>query len=490
MINIMKLSKIASIFLVIAVAAACDKSGTTPEPTPDKDTVVTGIEPILPSHELRGAWVATVSGIDWPQAKYDETSQKALYVKYLDTFQSMNINAVFFQVRPNADAYYDSSYEPWSKYITGTAGKNPGYDVLKFLIDEAHKRNIQFHAWINPYRIASRSSATAAFPDLDSRIPVSMVKDYQKIRVYNPALPEVRQRLSDIVADLIERYDVDGIHMDDYFYPSLQSGESMGDDAEFAKYGASFASVKDFRRNNVFLMVQSIRNTIAAKRPGVIFTISPQGNYDNNYNTQYIDVPACCKDKLMDAVIPQLYWSTLGSTDYFTPRLTWWSSNIYSTPLMVGYAAYRFDGSTSNLNSGFTSSSELNTEMNLAAAKSNVVGAVFYNTSALIADKMGIVSVIRNHYKNPAIPPVFGKSSIVPSKPTDLKSNSFNLSWTAVVNAERYAIYRSNGDKKVASLAGFSTTPSYNVSSKGTYFVTALDAANAESPYSNLVICQ
>jgi hypothetical protein len=314
-----------------------------------------------------------------------------------------------------------------------------------------------------------------------------LTKDYNKVRIYNPALPEVRQRLSDIVADLITKYDVDGVHMDDYFYPSLSNGEVMNDAAEYAKYGSAFSNIADFRRNNVYLMVQSLKNTIAAKRPEVIFSISPQGNYDNNYNGQYIDVPKVCQDKLIDVVIPQLYWSTLGKTDYYTPRLDWWSTHISSTPLMIGYAAYRFDGSSTQIASGFTSSSELNTEMNLAKSKSNVVGGIFYNTSALIANKMGIVSVIESQYASPAIPPVFGKSTVTLAAPTGVSQSSGTLSWTAVGAATHYAVYKSNGDKKVATLMGTTTALSYKLPSSGTFFVTALNKANAESSYSELV---
>lgn len=176
----------------------------------------------FPRKELRGVWVATVWELDWPMGAHDEASQKKKYTDYLDLFQECGINAVFFQIRSKADAYYESQYEPWSKTITGTVGKNPGYDVLKFLIDETHARGMQFHAWINPYRVETRGSASAEFPALDPKIPASMVKDYNKIRVYNPALPEVQDRIAAIVKEIITKYDVDGLHMDDYFYPSLE----------------------------------------------------------------------------------------------------------------------------------------------------------------------------------------------------------------------------------------------------------------------------
>jgi uncharacterized lipoprotein YddW (UPF0748 family) len=464
------------------------KDDLTPEPEPVPGPVTDSASvsdiPVLPAHELRGVWVATVSGLDWPQGEYSESEQKSLYISFLNLFKSLNINAVFFQVRPDADAFYKSEYEPWSKYITGTADKDPGYDVLKFLVDETHSKGMQFHAWINPYRIASRSGASASFPALDSRIPSAWIKDYNKVRVYNPALPQVRDRIAAIVKDLVTRYDVDGIHMDDYFYPSLQSGESMNDEAEYAEYGSAFSTMADFRRSNVSIMVQKVQNAIITTRPEVIFTISPQGNYNNNYNTQYIDVPQCCSNRWIDAVIPQLYWSTSAKTDYFTPRLDWWASNVSDTPLMIGYGIYRF-GSGSD---GFSYSGELQTEFNLASSKSNVVGGILYRAKNLVDNKLNINSIIRGEYKNKALPPYLGRTTAqAPGKPSGIVVHGSTLSWQEVEGSSRYAVYKDNGNKKKATLIGVSSTNSYVLSGNGVYFVTALSETNAESGYSDLV---
>ena len=153
--------------------------------------------------------------------------------------------------------------------------------VLGFLVEEAHKRGIQFHAWLNPYRIATRANKNAAFPKLDAKIPMELVKDYEKIRVYNPALPEVQERIANIVREIITKYDVDGIHMDDYFYPSLEASETMNDGAEFQKYGKDkFKNVEDFRRNNVNTVVRNIQKTIIETRPEVIFSISPAADME------------------------------------------------------------------------------------------------------------------------------------------------------------------------------------------------------------------
>mgnify|MGYP000572670176 FL=1 len=252
----MKYLKYITLVALLAFAVSCSKDddgeNMPPEPTPPVEKP----EPqavTLPQKELRGAWITTVWGIDWPMEDYNAATQQKKYTDYLDLLVANNMNAVFFQIRGMADAFYESQYESWSKNITGTAGKNPGYDVLGFLVEEAHKRGLQFHAWMNPYRISTRASKNSSFAELDTKIPVAWTKDYNKIRIYNPAMPEVQTRIMDIVKEIITKYDVDGIHMDDYFYPSLEEGESMNDNAEYEKYGKDkFKSIEEFRRNKTF----------------------------------------------------------------------------------------------------------------------------------------------------------------------------------------------------------------------------------------------
>ncbi len=210
----------------------------------------------LAKKEMRGVWMATVWELDWPQSVYDKEAQKKQYTDYLDTFVACNVNTVFVQVRPTADAFYDSPYESWSKSITGVAGKDPGYDVLGFMIGEAHQRGLEFHAWINPYRIATRAQTSASFPELDPKMDVAWIKEYDLIRMYNPALPEVQDRIADIVKDIITKYNVDGIHFDDYFYPDPASYSSLDDTDEYMMYGTEYATIEDFRRGNVDKVVK------------------------------------------------------------------------------------------------------------------------------------------------------------------------------------------------------------------------------------------
>ncbi|MBO6168988.1 MAG: family 10 glycosylhydrolase [Bacteroidales bacterium] len=467
--------------LLLVLVFACEKEQpfkpgvnpiTDPGGTPDQSAIA------LPKKELRGAWMATAWEIDYPQGARGEAAQKEKYRQYLDLFEQIGINAVFFQIRAMADSYYESLYEPWSKTITGTPGQDPGYDILKFLVDETHARGMQFHAWINPYRISTGSNGV--FPELDPRIPKELTKDYRAIRIYNPALPEVRDRIAAIVKEIITKYHVDGLHMDDYFYPSLESWEAMNDDEEYEKYGGAFSRIEDFRRDNISKLVQIIQKTIIDTRPEVIFSISPQGNYDNNYNTQYIDVATCAKNGWIDVLIPQLYWT--GTT--FSSRLQWFTANSGKSHLMVGYGIYRYAPDASG---DFGSTASFNDCYNLARSNNKVKGCLFYNSTALAANKIGITDAIRAALRVKVLMPYLGRTpEQKPGAPTDLNLSGSTLTWEG--HGSYYAVYKLDIGGKRVSLSGTTRDMSYPLASKGTYFVTALDDFNAESELSEKVV--
>lgn len=477
----------ASILTVILLLAACgggddDVTTVTPPPTKDTTSVTPPTNPTsitLPAKELRGVWMATVWGIDWPQST-DVTTQKQEYTSYLDLFVKHNINAVFVQVRGMADAFYDSPYEPWAKVLTGTTNGNPGYNVLKFMIDEAHKRGLAFHAWINPYRIATRSGATASFPALDARIPASMVKDYNKIRIYNPALPSVQQRIIDIVKDIVSKYEVDGIHMDDYFYPALDTGESMNDDTEYKLYGGDYNSITTFRIGNVNKVIKGIHEAIQSIRPQVVFSVSPSGNNEYNLNQLYADVANWSRSSWTEIIIPQLYYNA--ST--FQSRLSWWTQNAaQKNALMIGYGVYRFGDSTQGAD--FATNAQLFTEMSLAATNNTVRGSVLYSANSLKKNSADVLSVIDRFYAKPAVIPFLGKyQATPPSAPTNLTISGSRLSW-GDVNGAYYAVYLSNGTDKTATLMAVTANTSFTLPQRGTYFVTAVNKSdNAESQLS------
>ncbi len=472
------------------MAAACGKGNFITPEEPDTDKPDEGgktEESLLPQKELRGVWIATVWGLDWPMGRYGAEQQKKLYTDYLDLMVECNMNAVFFQIRGMADAFYESQYEPWSKNITGTAGQKPNYDVLGFLIEEAHKRGIQFHAWLNPYRIATRASQNVDFAQLDSRIPKEWVKDYAKIRVYNPALPQVQERITDIVKEIISKYDVDGIHLDDYFYPSLESSERMDDEEEYELYGKDkFSNIADFRRDNVNKVIQNIQKTIVATRPEVVFSVSPAADIESNYNNLFADVKTWAEKGWADVVIPQLYFPTGTEKTSFNLRLDLWSQYTYDNHLLIGYGIYKFGDSQQG--SKYQSSDDLKKQFGLARANSKVKGSVLYSAKDLTENRVGITDAIKGLYAKPVLPPYLGRDKASqPSAPSQLAVSGATLSWRAVSGAAYYAVYRSNGDGAEADLVGTAEETSFALPGKGTYFVTALTSRHAESPVSEKV---
>ena len=474
------------ILLVLVAACSKDDEGILDDGSHSQGEGQTSSS-VLPGKELRGVWIATVWGLDWPMEKYDADVQKKLYTDYLDLLVGYNMNAVFFQIRGMADAFYESEYEPWGKYITGSAGVRPDYDVLGFLVEEAHKRGIQFHAWLNPYRIATRANKNAAFPKLDAKIPMELVKDYEKIRVYNPALLEVQERIANIVREIITKYDVDGIHMDDYFYPSLEASETMNDGAEFQKYGKDkFKNVEDFRRNNVNTVVRNIQKTIIETRPEVIFSISPAADMERNYNTLFADVNTWAKEGWVDVVIPQLYFATGNEVTSFNLRLDLWSQYTYENHLLIGYGIYKFGDS--QYGSKFQSSDDLMKQFELASAKPKVKGSVLYSAKNLVENKVGIADAVKAIYGKKVLPPYLGRTAaVLPPAPDNIRLNGSDLSWGAVSNVAYYAIYKDNGKERKADLVGITQGTSFKLSEKGVYFVTSLFKDNAESEISETV---
>lgn len=479
----MKILKITMAIVAIMIVASCgtthkaitNNTGNKSIDTISKATTYRNVA--IPTKDFRAVWIATIGGIDWPREHFDESSQKKWYEQMLDTLESLHINTVFFQVRPKADAFYNSPYEPWSQYITGYRGKDPGYDVLRWLIDETHKRGMAFHAWMNPYRIDTRKSPRGRFDKLDPRIPKRLVKDYRKVRLYNPALPETRQRLCDIVGDMLKRYDVDGIHFDDYFYPDLAKGEKMRDWSEYRKYGKQYLNINEFRRAMVDSLVVGVHRTIKSIRPSVVFSISPQGNYENNYNTMYADVALWSDKGWCDVIIPQLYWST---ERWFRPRLKWFSEYAAkNTHLAVGYGLYRFGESARD--HIFRTNSDLQQQMQAASDDGNVVGSVLYSANWLMRNPVNINKVIGDKFKTQAIAPYLGHfPENKPTKPAELKSDGRSMSWDKVDGCY-YAIYE-DCMTDTAKLIGVSQINNFTVKNSGNYFITAVRKGdNAES---------
>jgi len=477
-----KLSLYLCLFLSwTLLLVSCSKDSDPITPNPEPEPPVTTLK--FPGKEMRAAWIATVYSLDWPGGETDMAKQKAKYIEQLNKLKELKFNAVVFQVKGMGDAFYNSPYEPWSAAISGTRGVDPGYDVLKFLIDETHARGMEFHAWINPYRISTRASSATAFPALHASIDASWVKDYETIRIYNPAVPEVRQRLNDIVKDLITKFNVDGIHFDDYFYPE---GQNHNDDAEFTKYGAGYSSKENFRRGNVDKAIEGVYNTIKATKPAVVFSVSPAPNKDNNYNVLFADIAKWTSSGWVDIVMPQLYQEIGNQYNPFERNLATWVQFRGQAKVVVGHAAYKFGDPA--MGAAFQSPDELQRQFNLTRNNDRVFGSVMYSMKSIMTNKVGITDKIKELYAKDVLMPFFGREvAAKPTTPTNVKITGSEIAWTAAANNTRSAVYYFSSKTALGELVGVTTENKMQISKSGFYCVTGLNVDNLESKESELL---
>jgi uncharacterized lipoprotein YddW (UPF0748 family) len=382
--------------------------------------------------EFRAAWIATVENIDWPSKRgLSVDKQKAEYIKLLDMHQSNGLNAVIVQVRPAADAFYPSQLEPWSEYLMGRQGRPPVpfYDPLAFMIAETHRRNMEFHAWINPYRAVFNSGRSSVAPNHPTRLhPSWFVKygDATKTTTYfDPGQPEARQFVTLVIKDLVSRYDLDGVHFDDYFYPYRIAGKAFPDQASYAKYGRGMD--KDaWRRSNVDSIIVMLNGAIKATKPWVRFGISPFGVWRNqsqdpegsntsagqtNYDDLYADILLWLKNGWIDYVVPQLYWEIGHNKADYTTLVEWWSKHTYGRHCYIGLGLYR-----AGSNSAWKDPNQLPMQITMARQAPNVQGQVYFSSKSFIANPNGWSDSLRNHlYKTPVPTPAM---PWLPLKPT------------------------------------------------------------------------
>ncbi|HAK42533.1 MAG TPA: cell surface protein, partial [Clostridium sp.] len=299
--------------------------------------------------EMRGAWISTVYNLDWPTTRNNVENQKQEYIALLDKLQAVGLNTVIAQVRPKGDALYNSSLNPWSDVLTGTQGKNPGYDPLSFMIEETHRRGMEFHAWFNPYRITtSGTDVSVLSSDNMARKNPSWVVTYNNALYYDPGNPEVINYLVETIAEVVKNYNVDGIHFDDYFYPS----KSFNDNTSYSKYGNGM-NEDDWRRNNVNTLIKSVYNKIKSINSSVEFGVSPRGIWKNSssdpngsatnggqsYYDIYCDSVAWIKNGWVDYISPQIYWTFENSAAPYDVLVDWWAKQVKGTnvKLYIGH---------------------------------------------------------------------------------------------------------------------------------------------------------
>jgi len=366
------------------------------------------------SEDMRGVWIATVYNLDYPsKGTMDSWQLKEEALKILDNVHSMGLNAVFLQIRPSADAFYKSEFFPWSKYLTGKNGLAPknNFDPLEFWVEEAHKRGIELHAWINPYRITKNgdNEFSALSPNSPAKLyPEYVVKHTDGNYYFNPGIPEVRKLVVDGALEIIRHYDVDGIHMDDYFYP----GTNFNDADTYKKYGVGL-SLDDWRRNNVDLLIQELNAGLHKVDKDISFGISPFGiwaNAKNNalgsntngsesYYSQYADTRKWALNEWIDYIAPQIYWENGHKSADYKTLLEWWSNTLKdsNTKLYIGLADYRTEEAKTKSNVWYNGK-EIKKQMEMNANSAIVDGEIHYRYSSLISQK-SLVNLLKDKYR-------------------------------------------------------------------------------------------
>jgi uncharacterized lipoprotein YddW (UPF0748 family) len=372
--------------------------------------------------EMRGMWLATVANRDWPsKAGLSAAAQRAELIAHLDTAVRCRLNTVVFQVRPTADALWPSPYEPWSQYLTGTQGKDPGWDPLGTAVAEAHARGLELHAWFNPYRIANHADPARLVAGHPARLHPEWVVPYGGKLYYNPGLPEVRAFVQDAMMDAVAKYEVDAVHFDDYFYPYPVAGQTFDDDAAYAAHGGGFGSRADWRRDNIDRLVRETAARVKAARPTARFGISPFGVWRNaatdalgsdtragvqTYDDLYADTRTWVREGWIDYVVPQLYWNIgLAAADY-AELVSWWAGVAQGSPtkLYVGEALYKAGDPAQP--AAWQDAAELSRHLTLAKEYAQVRGHVFFAAKDVAADRVGAMArVVADHYGQPANPP-------------------------------------------------------------------------------------
>ena len=475
-------------------------------------TFVVSAQTRYPKREFRGAWIQCVNGQF--QGMPTEKIQRLL-INQLNSLQGAGINAIIFQVRAEADALYKSSYEPWSRFLTGVQGRvpSPYWDPMQFMIDECHKRGMEFHAWINPYRAKTKGTAALSPIHPYNQHPELFVK-YAGQLYFDPALPENRKYICKIVRDIVTRYDVDAIHMDDYFYPYPIKGVDFPDNASFARYGGGFSNKADWRRGNVNILIKKLHETIRGIKPWVKFGISPFGIYRNqktdplgsntnglqNYDDLYADVLLWAREGWIDYNIPQIYWEIGHKAADYETLVDWWAKHAENRPLFIGQAVMNTIQHADPKN---PSINQLPRKMALQRSYQTIGGSCQWYAAAVVENAGKYRdALVQEYHKYPALIPVFDfMDDKAPGKVRKMKKvwteDGYILFWTApkaeteMDKAIQYVVYRFGSKEKVnlddpSHIVAITRNPFYKLpyetgKTKYRYVVTALDRIHNES---------
>ncbi|MEU0964452.1 family 10 glycosylhydrolase [Streptomyces sp. NPDC005917] len=372
--------------------------------------------------EMRGMWLATVSNRDWPsRTGLSASAQRKELTALFDKAVDYRLNTVMFQVRPTADAFWPSSYEPWSQYLTGTQGKDPGWDPLGVAVEEAHARGLHLHAWFNPYRIANHTDPGRLVASHPARKHPDWVVRYGGKLYYNPGIPAVRAFVAQAILDAVAKYPVDAVHFDDYFYPYPVAGQTFDDDDAYDTYGGDFSSRAAWRRDNIDKLVTETAAGIRKLRPGTRFGISPFAVWRNattdsrgsdteagveTYDDLYADTRKWVQKNWIDYIVPQVYWQIGNAAADYAKVVDWWAgvAKGSGTRLYIGEALYR--AGAADAPSAWQDPAELSRHLTLADRYPQVGGHVYFAAQDVAADPIRALSrVVADHYQQPALPP-------------------------------------------------------------------------------------
>jgi uncharacterized lipoprotein YddW (UPF0748 family) len=476
-------------------------------------------DPATPKQQLRAEWIASVTNIDWPsRTGLSADEQKAELIRWYDEAVALGLNAVVVQVRPTADAFWPSAYEPWSRWLTGAQGVDPGYDPLKFAVEEAHKRNLEFHGWFNPYRISMNTDVNALVPTHPARVHPDWVIPYGGKLYYNPGIPEVQKFTIDAIMDAVRKYDMDAVHFDDYFYPYPVAGETFDDAATYAEYGDGL-SLADWRRSNIDALISGLSKAIRSAKPWVQFGVSPFAVWRNastdpagsptqagvqTYDDLYADTVKWVREEWLDFITPQVYWNIGFEVADYAKLVPWWSSIVSGTDvnLYIGHANHKVANPAQP--AAWQDPNEMSRQLTFNRDYPEVKGDIYFSAAQVRANRLDHMSIVKaDHYQHPAFAPTAGRlAGHGPGLPSILDAartgTGVKLRWVSGA-ATSYAVYRldglllpgrcdlADGRHLVATLrAGRGPIQKYTDTTvadgqRYTYLVTALDRAHNES---------
>jgi uncharacterized lipoprotein YddW (UPF0748 family) len=468
--------------------------------------------------QMRGLWITSLDNIDWPQRPgLDADTLRADFVALLDGARAIGFNAVFVQVRPAADALWPSPFEPWSQWLTGTQGQDPGWDPLAFMIRAAHERGLAFHAWFNPFRVALQPDPSHLVPTHPARRHPDWVVAYRGELYYNPGIPAARAFVQQAIMDAVVRYDLDGVHFDDYFYP-YPSEDEFPDDEAFAAYGRAFDDRCAWRRDNVDRMVREMRDLVRAARPEAVYGISPFGVWRNDttdpagsattalqsYDSLHSDTRGWVRKGWVDYIAPQLYWHIGFDVADYAVLAPWWARQTAGTDtqLWIGQSASR--PGAPGRPAPWQDPAELSRHLALDATLPAVGGDLFFSARTVGIDRIGAIRrLAADHWQRPALAPLLPRlAHAAPPGPPLLTvgpdRTSLRITPTPHPGGPRpfqYAVYRYDGHPgptpprdlpHLTALLPALTTDRYrppDASAAGAWYAaTAIDRSGRESP--------